>query len=319
MNTIAIDLGGTIIKAGLLDGKKLLGSVTEKAASGKGLKNNLPVIEKMIGRLLENHCVEVKEILGIGFSFPGLVDSVHNRVLSTNKKYDDAPDLDLPRWAKETWDLSLYLENDARMALLGEWQHGAGQGIENSVMVTLGTGIGSAVLIDGKLLKGKHFQAGNLGGHFTVNHRGTVCTCGNIGCMESEASTWRLPELIKSHSAFASSSLKDEALLDYEALFRNTAQNDLVANETLDHCFSVWSSGLISMIHAFDPEIIILSGGIMKSAAVILPELQKRVDQYAWTPWGKVKLLKAKNINTAALYGADYLVRSIEERVTEHK
>jgi len=311
MNTIAIDLGGTIIKAGLLDGNLLVESVSVKATSGNGLKKNLPVIEKMIGRLLENHRVEVKEILGIGFSFPGLVDSARNRVLSTNKKYDDAPAMDLPRWAKETWNLPLYLENDARMALLGEWQHGAGQGIENIVMVTLGTGIGSAVLIEGKLLKGKHFQAGNLGGHFTVNHRGTVCTCGNIGCMEAEAATWRLPELIKSHAAFDSSSLKKEKLLDYEALFRNAAQNDFLANEILDHCFSVWSSGLISMIHAFDPEIMILGGGIMKSAPVILPELQKRVDKHAWTPWGKVKLLKAGNINTAALYGADYLVRSV--------
>ncbi len=314
MNTIAIDLGGTIIKAGLLDENRLVDSVSAKATSGKGLKNNLPVIEKMIGRLMENHRVAVEEISGIGFSFPGLVDSANNRVLSTNKKYDDAPDLDLPRWAKETWNLPLYLENDARMALLGEWQHGAGKGFENSVMVTLGTGIGSAVLIGGKLLKGKHFQAGNLGGHFTVNHRGTVCTCGNIGCMESEASTWRLPELIKSHAAFTFSSLKNEKLLDYEALFRNAAQNDFLANEILDHCFSVWSSGLISMIHAFDPEIMILGGGIMKSAPVILPELQKRVNRYAWTPWGKVKLLKAENINTAALYGADYLVRSFEEK-----
>lgn len=317
MNTIAIDPGGTIIKAGLLDGNRLVKSVSAKATSGKGLKNNLPVIEKMITRLLENQNISAKELLGIGFSFPGLVDSAHNRVISTNKKYDDAPDLDLPRWAKETWDLSLYLENDARMALLGEWQYGAGQGIENIVMVTLGTGIDSAVLIEGKLLRGKHFQAGNLGGHFTVNHRGTVCTCGNIGCMESEASTWRLPELIKNHAAYDSSSLKNEKLLDYEALFRNASQNDFLANEILDHCFSVWSSGLISMIHAFDPEIMILGGGIMKSAPVILPELQKRVNQYAWTPWGKVKLLKAKNINTAALYGADYLVRSSKERVRE--
>jgi glucokinase len=309
MNTITIDLGGTIIKAGLFNGERLVESVSAKATSGKGLKNNLPVIEKMIVRLLENYKVTVKEILGIGFSFPGLVDSARNRVLSTNKKYHDAPDLDLPRWAKETWNLPLYMENDARMALLGEWQQGAGKGIENIVMITLGTGIGSAVLIEGKLLRGKHYQAGNLGGHFTVNHRGTVCTCGNIGCIEAEASTWRLPELIKNHAAYNSSSLKNAKLLDYEALFRNAAQNDFLANEILEHCFSVWSSGLISMIHAYDPEIIILSGGIMKSAQVILPVLQKRVDKYAWTPWGKVKLLKAENINTAALYGADYLVR----------
>lgn len=313
MNTITIDLGGTIIKAGLHDGKRLIKSCSEKASSGKGLKNNLPIIEKMINYLLVENNVKGKELLGIGFSFPGLVDSTRNRVLSTNKKYDDAPKLNLVQWGKETWNLPLYLENDARTALLGEWKYGAGQGFENIVMVTIGTGIGTAVLIEGKLLKGKHFQAGNLGGHFTVNHRGTLCSCGNIGCIESEASTWRLPELIKNNPSYLTSTLKNEKLLDYEALFRNVAQNDMLSNKILDHCFSVWSAGLISMIHAFDPEIIILSGGVMKSDTVILPELQKRINQHAWTPWGKVKLLKAWNINEAALFGADYLVRSREQ------
>lgn len=314
MYTLAIDLGGTRIKAGLLDGKKLVDSRSEKASSEKGLQNSLPLIEKMIDRLLENQNISEKELLGIGFSFAGLVDSVHNRVISTNKKYDDAPRLDLSQWAKERWNLPLYLENDARMALLGEWQYGAGQDCENIVMVTLGTGIGSAVLIEGKLLKGKHFQAGNLGGHFTVSHRGAVCTCGNIGCMEAEASTWRLPELIRSHPSYLSSSLKNEEILDYEALFRNAGQHDSLSEEILEHCFSVWSAGIITMIHAYDPEIVILSGGIMKSASVILPELQDRVNRYAWTPWGKVKLVRAEHSDTAALYGSDYLVRSAVQK-----
>ena len=143
MYTLAIDLGGTRIKAGLLDGKKLVDSCSEKASSEKGLQNSLPLIEKMVDCLLENQNISEKELLGIGFSFAGLVDSVHNRVISTNKKYDDAPQLDLPRWAKERWNLPLYLENDARMALLGEWRYGVGKGIENIVMITLGTGIGS--------------------------------------------------------------------------------------------------------------------------------------------------------------------------------
>lgn len=315
MKTIAVDLGGTIIKAGLLDNNKLIAFYSEKALSGIGLKGNMSVIENMINRLLTDYEIVANELLGIGFSFPGLVDSVRKKVLSTNKKYDDAPGIELPRWAKENWGMSFYLENDARMALLGEWQRGAGKGCDNIVMVTLGTGIGSAVLIEGKVLRGKHFQAGNLSGHFTVNHRGTICTCGNIGCMESEASTWKLPELITNHSLYKSSSLKNEELLDYESLFKNAAKDDTLAIEILDHCFSVWSSGLISMIHAFDPEIIILGGGIMKSAAVILPELQQRIDNYAWTPWGKVKLLKAANINTAGLYGADYLVRSNKQKL----
>lgn len=309
MYTIAIDLGGTNIKIGLLDGRQLVASTSDKALPATGLKKNLPLIEQRIDSLLKNQNINHKDLLGIGFSFAGLVDSVNNHVLSTNQKYDDAPDIDLPQWANEKWSVPLYMENDARMALLGEWQYGAGRGFENMVMVTLGTGIGSAVLIEGKLLRGKHFQAGNLGGHFTINYQGTVCTCGNIGCMESEASTWRLPEIIKNHSSYYSSSMAKEKILDFESLFRNVAKNDSLAVDILEHCFSVWSAGLITMIHAYDPEIVILSGGVMKSASVILPELQERVNRYAWTPWGKVKLLKAENIDTAALFGGDYLVR----------
>ena len=172
MYTIAIDLGGTIIKIGLLNETGLVAVKTANSSSADGLANNFPTIENEIIQLIKEEKVVPTGLLGIGFSFPGLVDSVQNKVISTNKKYDDAPDLDLVQWAKQTWGVPLFLENDARVALLGEWKHGAGAGYENVVMVTLGTGIGSAVLIDGKLLRGKHFQAGNLGGHFTVNHRG---------------------------------------------------------------------------------------------------------------------------------------------------
>lgn len=308
MITIAIDLGGTIIKVGLLNEQKLFSSSTKRAKPG-GLKSNFLVIEKMIDDLLSKERIEEKNLLGIGFSFPGLVDSNKNRVLSTNKKYDDAKHLNFTNWANKKWKIPLFLENDARLALLGEWQYGVGKEIDNLVMITLGTGIGSAVLIEGRLLKGKHFQAGNLGGHFTINYKGTICSCGNIGCMEAEASTWRLPELIQNNPDYKNSSLKNEKILDYESLFKNAKANDSVSNEILSHCFSVWSSGIINMIHAYDPEIIILGGGVMKSADIIIPELQQRINQYAWTPWGNVKLITAKNINTAALYGANYLVR----------
>jgi glucokinase len=308
--SVAIDLGGTYIKIGLLKNGELIERKEIPAQSASGLKAQLPDLEYAIDQLILTNQLSSADILGIGFSFAGLIDSSENRIISTNQKYDDGPEIDLVGWAKLHWNCPLFAENDARMALLGEWKHGAGKECENIVMVTLGTGIGSAVLIEGKLLKGKHFQAGNLGGHFTVNHRGTICTCGNKGCMESEASTWRLPELIQTNPNYEFSSLKNEALLDYEAIFRNAKNKDSLTLEILDHCFSVWSAGIITMIHAFDPEIIIISGGIMKSSSVILPELQSRINQHAWTPWGKVRLLEAQYPDSAALYGADYLVRS---------
>lgn len=308
--TIAIDLGGTIIKIGLLNEGQLIDRKEIIAQSASGLKPQLANIESVINQLLDTNQLKIVDVLGIGLSFAGLVDSASNRILSTNQKYDDGPDTDLVGWAREKWNCPLFAMNDARMALLGEWQHGAGQGCTELVAVTLGTGIGSAVLLGGELMIGKHFQAGNLGGHFVVNHAGSLCTCGNIGCVEAEASTWRLPSLLMEHPMFADSSIKSEKHLDFKALLHHAGNSDRVASEVLDHCLSVWSAGIITMIHAFDPEMIIISGGIMKSSAVILPALQEKVNQLAWTPWGKVRLVEAKFPDSAALFGADYLVRS---------
>ena len=309
-HTIAIDLGGTIIKIGLMKPGKMIVRTEIKARSATGLKAQLPELESAINQLLQTNQLTSSDLLGIGFSFAGLVDSSKNSIISTNQKYNDGPDTDLVGWAKEKWNCPLFAENDARMALLGEWQYGAGKNCRDLVIVTLGTGIGTAVLIDGQLLKGKHFQAGNLGGHFVVNYKGTACTCGNIGCIEAEASTWRLPTLLKEHPEFKNSSMKNEEMLDFKALFYHAGNNDRVAKEVLDHCLSAWSAGIITMIHAFDPEIIILSGGIMKSAPLFLPVIQEKVNNLAWTPWGKVKLVEAKFSDSAALYGADYLVRT---------
>ncbi len=308
--TFAIDLGGTIIKIGLLKTGQLIERKEVRAQSLSGLKSQLPELETTINQMLQSNHLQKEEVMGIGFSFAGLVDPSTGRILSTNQKYDDGPETDLVGWALSKWNWPLFAQNDARMALLGEWQYGAGMNCRDLVMVTIGTGIGSAVLIDGQLLVGKHFQAGNLGGHFTVNHKGTTCTCGNIGCVESEASSWRLPSLLKEDPEFHNSSLKDEDLLDFKALFCHAGNNDVFAKKMLEHCLSAWSAGIISMIHAFDPELIIVSGGIMKSAEMFLPALQEKITRLAWTPWGKVKLVAARFPDSAALYGADYLVRT---------
>jgi glucokinase len=307
--TIAIDLGGTIIKIGLLKSGQLIDRMECMARSQSGLQPQLAELESIIDQLLQSHQIRKEDVMGIGFSFPGLVDSLHNRIISTNKKYDDAPDTDLEAWARQKWDWPLFAENDARMALLGEWQTGAGKDCNDLAMLTFGTGIGSAVIINGHLLKGKHFQAGNLGGHFVVNHKGTPCTCGNKGCVEAEASTWQLPSLIKDHPEFRNSSLSNLPEPDFRQLLIHAQNNDRVAVEVLDHCISAWSAAIINTIHAFDPEKIILGGGIMKSAEILLPKLQEQVNQFAWTPWGKVKLVAAHHPDSAALYGAEYIVK----------
>jgi glucokinase len=308
--TIGIDLGGTNVKIGLLQNGNLIENISLNALSAVGLRTQLPEIEHAIDRMFQKNGVSVKDVIGIGLSFAGLVDSSRSVILSTNKKYEDAIHIDLTAWAREKWGIGFCMENDARMALLGEWQHGRGKGFNDFVMITYGTGIGSAVLMDGKLLHGKHFQAGNLGGHFTVNYKGGQCSCGSFGCVEVEAASWRLPFIISEHPGFENSTLKNEKVLDYKTLISHAGNDDQAAKEVLEQCLTIYAAGIINMIHAFDPEIIIIGGGIMKSSDIILPALQEKVDRHAWTPWGKVKLLKAQHLDTAALYGADYLVRS---------
>ena len=194
MSILAVDVGGSHAACALVSGTHILACKTVPA---RGTSNLEIVVSALTGamRQLLASCPESDGCRGIGFSFCGVVDSKRCQILSSNDKYSDSAGFDLARWAQTEFNLPLRLENDARTALLGEWYAGAGRGSNDIVMLTLGTGIGGAAMIDGKLLRGKHFQAGCLGGHLGVNHKGRLCACGNIGCVEAEASSWSLPAI----------------------------------------------------------------------------------------------------------------------------
>lgn len=190
------------------------------------------------------------------------------------------------------------------MALLGERYAGGGRGFANIAMITLGTGIGGAVMIEGALLRGKHSQAGNLGGHQPVLFNGRNCTCGGIGCAEAEAAGWSLPLVAKDWPGFRESSLAREPEVNFEALFRFSDAGDRVAREVRDRCLHIWAATAVGLVHAFDPEIVIFGGGVLKRADVILPYVQNYVTEHSWTPWGKVQVRAAELGNDAGILGA---------------
>ena len=306
----ALDLGGTLIKVGIVDGETVLATTHMDAHSLQGLIPRLPAIEKNIRELLSRSGFPARGLAGIGIAIPGIVDTRRMQLLSVNKKYADAVGLDFTAWARKAWDAPVLVENDARAALAGEWQFGAGKGCDNMAMVTLGTGIGGAVLMEGKLLRGVHYQAGCLAGHFTINLYGTACTCGNEGCMEAEASSWRLPGLAREHPLFGASPLSRSKRIDYQELFSLAEAGDPLSLELVEHSIRAWSAGIITMIHAYDPELVVIGGGIMRSAGRILPGITARVHRHAWTPWGKVRIAPAALGDTAALLGVSHLLRT---------
>jgi len=310
MKVLAIDIGGTHVSCGAVDDQRLLEVRCIKTDSGGRLANLLPLLTQTIRELSRAH---EDNFAGIGFGFCGLVDIAAGRIVSTNHKYSDATDIDLPSWALEEFDLPLVLENDARLALLGERHSGAAQNSDDVVMMTLGTGIGTAAVMGGRLVRGKHFQAGCLGGHFTIVASGRLCSCGARGCFEAEASTYALPDMCRTWRGFEASPLAYEAKLDFATLFR-WAQADVVASQIRSRCIEIWAACALSLVHAYDPELLLLGGGVMKSSYPILTAIQEHIDSYAWTPWGKVRIGAARLGSNAALLGAVPLLKEREEQ-----
>ena len=305
--TLAADLGGTRIKLGVVRAGMVLAQTAIDAQSRGGLAPKLGEVESTFRELCRQANVDPRHLTGIGMAFPSLIDPATRLIRSTNDKYPDARGFDLPGWARRTFDLPIAVENDANAALAGEWQYGAGRGSRSCVIMTLGTGVGTSAVIDGVPLRGQHGQAGCLGGHFIINAFGRKCTCGGTGCVETEASNWAIPAIAREHPGFAASRLAAVATIDYAAIFTLAAEGDPVAVELRDRSIRVWSAAAVNLVHAYDPEVVILTGGIMKSPEPTISMMQTFIDDHAWVGWGRVRVVKGELADAAALLGVSYL------------
>ncbi len=311
MNILACDVGGTSIKLGLARGARMLARVEIPAEPQRGLAAALRRIVRRSRALCREAGEAPRELGGFALAFPGIIEPRSERILSTPAgKFDDAKDLDVASWAGRELGVPALVCNDANAALAAESRFGAARGCHSAVMMTLGTGIGTSAIIDGVPLRGQHGQAGCLGGHWTTNIEGRECLCGNVGCAESEASTWALPDQARAHPAFPASRLAGERTLDFAALFRAAERRDPLAVELRDRSLRVWAATLVSLIHAYDPECAVVGGGVMRSRRVILPRLRRYVARHAWTPWGEVKIKPAALGNDAGMLGAAWLLEA---------
>jgi glucokinase len=296
----AADLGGTRIKLGIVEN----GAVVERTTllvEKTGLRAQLPKIAEAWRSLAGDRRPKAASI-----AFPSILDR-DGRVTSDIGKYPDAMDLDLKAWALEELGLPLAIENDARMATIGEWKYGAGQGYENLVVVTLGTGIGTGVVTEGRILRGGHGQAGIMGGHLVLKYDGRPCACGNIGCAEAEASTSVLSQLAAEESGPDQPAWPSP--LDYEYVFSAAEAGQEGAVRLKERSLAVWSSLVVSLVHAYDPEIVVLGGGVSRTGDWIVDSIQRYVDRHTWTPWGKPRIVRSQLGDDAALVAGEWLVK----------
>jgi glucokinase len=302
MKAIAIDMGGSHAALAVVEDKRILAKREIRADSAAGLRPLLPSIQKIARELLEKLELPAGDCAGVAVCIAAMVQ--RNRVVSTNGKFEDAPEIDLVAWFRDSFGLRLALENDARMALVGEWYAGAAEGADDVVMMTLGTGIGAAAMAGGKMFRTSQVQGGCLGGHIPAVFNGRRCTCGAYGCMEAEAAGWSLPLIAKEWPGFAESRLAAADSINFRALFKFASEGDPVSLAIRDRCLRVWASGTVGLIHAYGPQRVVIGGGVMRSAGVILPYIQDYVRKYSWTPSGTVEIVEAALGNDAALLGA---------------
>lgn len=301
MHIVTIDLGGTIIKIGLWRDGKIIGCTKIDAVLELGMKPHLAKLEQAVGELLDSFGVDRFD--GLGIAFPGLADKDRSRIISTNEKYNDAIEIDLGKWVRQRWNVPLYIDNDARLATIGEWQYGSARGINDVVMMTLGTGIGTGVVIQGHVLYGKHYQAGSLGGHFIIDYKGKLCSCGNRGCVESLSSSFFLQRTISDFKQVSGQFKSARKKYSFKDIFLLAGKGDKDARIVRDTCMDVWAAAIITYIHAYDPEVVVLGGGVMNSHETILPYINRKVEQHAWTPSGRVPVVASALGDRAALYG----------------
>ena len=313
---LSIDVGGSHVALALVEEGRIIHKSRFTMDFQKSFRICLEHIEQAGKSLLLESNIRSTDLGGLGLSLPMLVDSTAKRVVSTPaNKYSDAIDINLAEWAEKAFGVPFYVEVDAHAACLGEWLYGAGQGSQDMVYVIIGTGYGCSVIVGGKPLRGRNGLVGIRGGHITVNagpHH-WKCICPGYGCVEAEIGSWALERKVKQDSRYNESNLSHYEALNYKVLFTEAQAQDTLAQKILDENLSYLGISLVNLIHAFDPEKIILAGGIMKASDIIMPTISRHISQYVWSDGHLPELCPAEFIDDAALLGMYALVyRQIE-------
>jgi glucokinase len=277
MDFLGIDIGGTRIKAGLVDD---LGNVRRQLA--ESTPAGLAPFRQAFADLLRRATGD-SPLGAAGVACKGIIES-DTRVAVIPGVFRFLEGQDLGALVREALgsDLPVYADNDARVALVGEMAWGAARGKRNAVMLTLGTGVGGAALVEGRLLRGRSGVAGHFG-HITIDPGGPLCNCGNTGCLETFFSALAIEaEAIASVHRSSESRLTEEFSggedrLHCSDVFRLAEEGDEAARSIRDRAIGRLAAAVVGLVHAFDPEVVILGGQISRAGSILLGALSDAV------------------------------------------
>jgi len=311
---IGIDVGGTNVKIALVDEKgKIIYSNSVPTYAKMGYEYTVNNIKQSIRDLMKETRTDEKTIEAIGFDFPGQVD-YKKGIVKLAPNIPGWVNVPIAKMIEDEFGIHTRIDNDVRCATLGELNFGAGKGCENFVCITIGTGIGSGLVINGKLVRGASNAAGEIG-HIKLKAKdGAICGCGDTGCLEAYASGPAIVAMAQDYiKGGKSTKFRELAGVDGEItpylVAKATEANDPVAKRIFEIIGEYIGIGLTSVVNLLNPEKIIVGGGVAECGELILDPIRRTIKNRAMVIAGEaVEVVPALLGNSAGVIGASMLI-----------
>jgi glucokinase len=318
---VAVDIGGTKIMTAIFtsDGK-ILAKEVRPTLGNEGVNRVIARIGAAIESLLFSKNIKISRVSTICIACAGGIDTGRGVVVTPSPNLPDWVEIPLADMIEKKLGVNTIIVNDASAAALGEHRYGAGRGVKNLVLFTLGTGIGGGIIIDSKLYLGAVGGAGELG-HMTVDADGPKCGCGNTGCLEMLASgTAIAKDAIERIKKGEKSSLVDMVggeldKITAESIGNAARSSDKLAQEVIARAAYFLGIGMVNVVNIFNPEMVIIGGGMAKLGEMIIAPGRKMVAERTFSINARaVSIVAAQLGNEAGIYGAAAFALDNEKR-----
>jgi len=307
---LAVDLGGTkIITAVVLPDGKIVSRNYCLTMADKGTEMVIDRVLSAVKGAISKAKLETSEFVGLGVAAAGVLD-LRKGLITTSPNLPDWYDVPLRDMLADKLGIITYLINDASAAALGEHRFGAGVGVDNMIYLTVSTGIGGGIIVDGQLYSGADGCAGELG-HMTIEVDGPQCHCGNFGCLEALASGWAVAREAKTRInrgeessiiELAGGKLED---INAEKIATAARQGDRLACDIVSKAANHLGVGLSNLVNIFNPELIVIGGGLSKMGGMLLKPARKVLKERAFQlPADTVRIVRARCGSNAGIIGA---------------
>ena len=313
--SIGVDLGGTNIVSAIVNCQgKIVNSLKVPTLAERGKEATIKRIIETIHENIVQSTIALGDIIGIGIGAPGPLD-VKRGIINFAPNLPGWRDVPLKNKLENEFNMKVVLENDANAAAWGERCFGVGQGVNNLVCFTLGTGIGGGIIIDGKIYHGSSYGAAELG-HMTVNKDGPRCNCGNYGCLEAYSSATGIKNRIKNR---IKEGIKSEFLnfdddnlfesLRLKSIFEAARKGDKLTKGVVEEAISYLGIAIANIANILNPQMVVLVGGITNEGNKLLIPLRREVKKRAfYSNYKSLKIVIGKLGGNAGVLGASALL-----------